>query len=134
MCSSLAHQTIEIAQTSYEHRIALKLADSTEGCAELDILIGGDYYWDFLVERLYEGQGGPVAMETLFGWVLSGSVDESNHISCTNLISSSHVMKLGCDFVEPVNFDKEVIGKVGEFWDMENIGLHDADSIVCERV
>ena len=54
ICSSLAHQTIEIAQTSYEHRIALKLADSTEGCAELDILIGGDYYWDFLVERLYE--------------------------------------------------------------------------------
>ena len=56
ICSSLAHQTIEIAQASYEHLIALKLADSTGGCAELDIdiLIGGDYYCDFLVERLYE--------------------------------------------------------------------------------
>ena len=65
ICSSLAHQTIEIAQASYEHLIALKLADSTGGCAELDIdiFIGGDYYWDFFSGKVItSGQGGPVAM------------------------------------------------------------------------
>ena len=30
-------------------------------------------------------------------------------------------MKLGCDLVEPVNFDKEIIDKVGEFWDIDEI-------------
>ena len=46
--------------------IALKLADSTGGCAELDIdiLIGDDYYWDFFSGEVIRGHGGPVAMET----------------------------------------------------------------------
>ena len=43
------------------------------------------------------------------------------------------MLKLGCDLVEPVNFVKEVIDKVGEFWDIENIALHDADSIVMKE-
>ena len=74
ICSALTGQSIELAQVTYEHLIDIELADSTDGKSELriDVLIGGDFYWNFVTERQIRGGSGPVAVDTILGWVLSG--------------------------------------------------------------
>ncbi|KAJ8027606.1 hypothetical protein HOLleu_32800 [Holothuria leucospilota] len=39
----------------------------------IDVLIGQDFYWNFMERGLIRLDGGPVAQETKFGWVVSGS-------------------------------------------------------------
>ena len=58
----------------YAHLKDLVLADSpTEWRSEdIDILIGMDYYQDIVNGQVAAGDDGPVAWETLFGWVLGG--------------------------------------------------------------
>jgi len=50
ICAPLSQQKIELAQTSYEHLSFLKLADSSTGGdgISIDILIGSDFYWQFM--------------------------------------------------------------------------------------
>ena len=100
-CSPLVGQTLEIAQAIHGHLIALPLADSTEGCAtlEVDILVGGDYYSQFFSGNVVRGRKGPVAMESCLGYVLSGSIG-SESVSAVNVVNTSHVMKLTCDAVK----------------------------------
>ena len=69
ICSSLSNQTIELNQATHSHLITLPLADNRGGSSELevDVLIGGDYYWSFFTGKIVRGETGPVAMETLLG-------------------------------------------------------------------
>ena len=94
ICSPLSNQTIELTQATHSHLITLSLADNTGGNSELlvDVLIGGDYYWSFFTGKIFRGEIGPVAMETLLGWVLSGNtgVRGSSEYVCT------HVLKVSC--------------------------------------
>ena len=134
ICSPLAGQTIEIAQATHEHLIGLQLADSTESCATLnvDILVGGNYYWQFFSGKIVRGTAGPVAMETSLGWVLSGSVQDTPG-SSTYFIGSSHVMKLSCDMGNSACHDAYIVNKISEFWDVENIGLCNNDDLVMKE-
>ena len=74
ICEPICDQKIEMAQTTFEHLMSLKLADSSDGAAELaiDVLIGADVYWEFVTGDVIKGNDGPVAVKTLLGWVLSG--------------------------------------------------------------
>ena len=57
ICKPLCNQEIELAQATYEHFVSLKLADSSDGEAKLniDLLIGADYYWDFVTRDATRG-------------------------------------------------------------------------------
>lgn len=50
ICAPLSQQKIELAQASYEHLSSLELADSSTGGdgMPIDILIGSDFYWQFM--------------------------------------------------------------------------------------
>ena len=52
-----------------------KLSDSSDSkfSCNVDILIGADYYWDFVSDNIRRKNSGPVAVETISGWVLSGT-------------------------------------------------------------
>ena len=41
---------------------------------DVDLLIGSDFYWNFLAGEIRRGEVGSVAMKTKVGWVLSGPV------------------------------------------------------------
>jgi hypothetical protein len=64
----------------------------------IDILIGSDLYWDFVSGRVVHSEAGLVAIESKFGWIISGvkngpDVDagcESTN-SVTNLIITREV-------------------------------------------
>ena len=81
-------------------------------------MVGGDYYWQFFSGKIVRGIAGPVAMETSLGWVLSGSVP--NNSTCnTNALIATHVMKV-TGVIDSNKFDRDIVEKIGEFWDIEN--------------
>jgi hypothetical protein len=63
-------------QVEYKHLSDLNLADNNEGdgVAEIDLLIGADQIGNFFTGKIRqeENANGPIASETIMGWVLSG--------------------------------------------------------------
>ena len=45
----------------------------------IDILIGADQYWNNANGEVGRGDSAPVAMNTRFGWTLSGHVENAPH-------------------------------------------------------
>ena len=53
----------------------LELADMSiaeTGQQDIDVLIGSDYYFNIVSGDVIRGSSGPVAVSSMFGWVLSG--------------------------------------------------------------
>lgn len=82
----------------YEHLSGLELAYSGDVTAilEIDLLIGSDHYWKLVTSRVVKGTGGPTAIETRLGWVLSGPAEGLQEDTAINLVSthSSYVMRV----------------------------------------
>ena len=77
ICSPLQNQRINSAQQKFLHFEGIEFADFCEGPeAEIDVLIGMDNYWKLVTGNVIKSGVGPVAIETVFGWVISGPVDE----------------------------------------------------------
>ena len=83
ICSSLP---VLVDVTKYPHLTDLQLADNncTDQTNNIDVLIGSNYYWSVVTGELVKGNSGPVAMNSVFGWLLSGPVDSYGSIY-TNL-------------------------------------------------
>jgi hypothetical protein len=74
ICEPFNCQPVMLYQMSYPHLTGLPLADPSDGLEQLDvsILIGSDQYWSFITGENRRGQGGPIAIHSDLGWVLSG--------------------------------------------------------------
>ena len=76
----------------YAHLQGLQLADASivEGNQQnIDVLIGSGHYFDVVSGDVIRGESGPVAVSSMFGWILFGhkSVEESREkFATTNLI------------------------------------------------
>ena len=112
ICSPISQQTVKKAQSPHDHLIGLRLSDSTDGNSNLEIqvLIGGDQYWNFVLGKIIWNFGGPVAMETSLGSQLNIPTETSS----MNLITSSCVMKLGCRVPKSANTEKTIMNKINE--------------------
>ena len=42
------------------------------------VLVGSDYYWEFMTGETLQGTDGPVAVHSTLGWLLSGSTDSTH--------------------------------------------------------
>ena len=63
--------------TSYAHLDGLELADEPDSSGgSIDLLIGSDYYWNFVTEETKRGAEGPIAVNSKLGWLLSGPINE----------------------------------------------------------
>jgi len=73
----------------------------------ISILIGADFYWQFIQDRIVRGEG-PTAVQSRLGYLLSGSLlySDSFYIAC------SQVLTLSC-FTENVDCD--------QFWQIESV-------------
>ena len=76
ICHPIEEQRIDLAQEKYSHLQKLNLADSNPNNLpiDIDVLIGTDYYWDFIRNRMVRGDGGPVAISSSLGYILSGGL------------------------------------------------------------
>ena len=81
ICDPISDQPITCAMENYEYLANLDLADysSASDLLEVDVLIGSDHYWKLVMGEVIRNDDGPMAIQTKFGWVLSGPVQE---LSC----------------------------------------------------
>ena len=58
---------------------------------DIDLLIGSDLYWSFVTENIVKSgeSGGLVAVETKFGWILSGCDGVSGKTQNVHFVSSA---------------------------------------------
>ena len=50
--------------------------DSFDTDDSVDVLVGSDYYWSIVGSDTVRSDMGPVAVESKFGWVLSGPTND----------------------------------------------------------
>ena len=94
ICEPLARPDTAQYIQQYPHFQHLQLADPRGG--EPDILIGSDFYWEFLTGEPLRGNTGPTAIHTRVGWILSGPVTVAKEEQNPSTLVT-HVLKVeGC--------------------------------------
>ena len=98
ICSSLEVPSSEEIKCEYGYFGGLEIAQSPEARADVDILVGLDYYFSFISGNCRRGPPGcPVAMESTLGWLVCGPTVKSGS-GCSLLINMAQVKE---DLVEP---------------------------------
>ncbi|XP_048582690.1 uncharacterized protein LOC116603367 [Nematostella vectensis] len=93
------------------HLKRLKLAHPvSSGNFEINLLIGGDHYWDIVQDKIIRGEEGPTAMQSKLGYLLSGPVRARGvQGNVTNIFHiSAH---------QEDKFDLQ------QFWSLESMGI-----------
>uniref|UniRef100_A0A5S6Q5Y0 CCHC-type domain-containing protein n=1 Tax=Trichuris muris TaxID=70415 RepID=A0A5S6Q5Y0_TRIMR len=101
----------------WSHLHGLQLADKFPcETKDVDVLIGLDYYYDFVGNRVSKGRKNePIAIESTLGWILCGSTQADTH----------HILAK----VLVVNVDESADALLKRFWQLDAIGVSDiADS------
>ena len=115
ICEPLTKHPIDKCLQLFPHISRLELADdlSEETCG-IDMLIGSDFYWEFVT---LQGEGGPVAVNTTLGWILSGPADLAGHQESTMNLVSTHALR-DDDGVT----NKMLDTTLRSFWELESWG------------
>ena len=81
---------------------------------DVDVLIGLDFYHDFFTGEMRKASNGPVVLESVLGWVLSGKYpspnDQPQHCLQTHMMRAEVEREVGL---------REELGK---FWEIESVG------------
>ena len=128
LCSSIQGQSIETFDISkYKYLQNLDFADkytSDNSEKSIDILIGMDYYFNFVTGKVKRGSPGcPVAIESNFGWILSGPNGRAKKKSkfVSSNIVNSHAMFVD-NITRKTDDDLSLKGSIQRFWEVENVG------------
>ena len=119
ICSPLPKR---IDVTKYPHLTDLDLADSPANEHDsIDILIGSDYYWDIVTGESIRGEFGPTAINSKFGWLLSGPTGEQHVHANSNVVSNLVIS--GEPVLNEANQVDEITNLLKQFWETESIGI-----------
>jgi len=88
------------------------LNDLGEDGGEIELLIGSDYYPQWVTGRRHCLQNGLVALETSFGWTVSGKLNTASDESCSGV-----AMQVTSMFLAEAS--------VSELWNLDTIGIHE---------
>ena len=112
ICAPVYRPDIPLHVLQSFEELSIEAVCSDGGEVQVDVLIGLDSYWKFMKSDIVRNTGGPVAQESVFGWVLSGSlVDDGGSSSVV-----SH--QLLC-------FNEVPEAALHKLWDLESIGISD---------
>ena len=102
----------------YSHLNGLKLADS--GTNSQEAIDGSNFYWNIVTGEVRRGEDGPVAVNSKFGWLLSGPIQSMALLQAIH----SNVVITG-NFTSPLqcNEDAELIAALKGFWETESLGI-----------
>ena len=115
ICLPLQYQPLQIVRKHFKH-LNLNFADKGNLDGEIDLLTGSVNYWRFLTDKgkLCDGEG-LVAVNSWFGWVLSGSIGvKSEELETTNLHSTHALLSRDIAVYE---------NSVSRIWDLEVLGI-----------
>mgnify|MGYP001794854622 CR=1 FL=1 len=107
ICSSLKNHKLNFIQSKFSHLKNIKLADSNPENKDLkvDILIGADFYWDFITNETIRGiEKGPIAIKSKIGYILSGPfIEKVDKKKINSNVVISHVFEIQAKEIENVN-------------------------------
>lgn len=109
----------------------LEFADSAEGsaCLPVDMLIGCDHYWDLVTGSICRSEKGPTAMETKFGWVLSGPANSDQHSSTHANVVTTHMLRVDSQPTESTQLTEQL----RSFWELESLGILDEEKTLYDE-
>ena len=132
ICHPIPLQPVRSCLQNYRHLKGLKIADfhRDNDTLEIDVLIGGDFYYTFMEDRVIRGgKGEPTAVKSKVGWLLSGPVRERSIISHFSNLST--ITTLNSAQIEgPVSDLNDGISK---FWDLDTVGIRNSENPVSEK-
>ena len=97
--------------------MGLELADSADASDTLEVneLIGSDWYWSLATGKVIRGRGGPIAIHTKVGWLLSGPTNHQE-VAVNLAVTSTHALKIDSCPLEPSLEDR-----LKQFWELESL-------------
>ena len=118
ICEPLIGQPIDVCISQNPHLADLELADwADQGSRlEVDVLIGSDHYWDLVTGAVSKSTGGPTAIHTKLGWVLSGPIAVGGSNQCSTNLITTHVLRVDTQ-PDPLN------DQLRAFWELESLGI-----------
>ena len=127
ICDPLIHQPIEHIQERFTHLQGLDLADLSTGVDQLklDVLLGSDLYWKIATGEVRRGTCGPIAIDTILGWVLSGPIRDNHPIESFVNLTSVHTLHI--DTVPSLD------SQLSQFWELESLGIPNQEPSVQTR-
>ena len=133
ICESIVSPPTRTYVADHEELRSLDLAvDVHTGYVPMnpDMLIGMDHYWSFVTGETIHCHDGPVALNTRFGWILSGTVPDIDSPTqhSTNLVT--HVLKVDA---MPAEFDRQLDKQLKKFWELESLGIVDRECTIGDQ-
>ena len=115
ICNTIQGQNIDLAVEQTEFVVGLQLADTDQHStkSKIDVLIGSDCYWKVVTgEVKRDNRSERVAINTMFGWCLSGPFKNKNNINESNvsLVSLTHVIRVACE-----NNEDQILNNLNKF-------------------
>jgi hypothetical protein len=105
----------------------LQLADSSIENQPIDVLIGSDYYWKFIEGETVRGHAGPTAINSKFGWLLSGPVRKTTNCTSSKVVSNLVVSSFNAVPHDIVPENDEMLNHtLKQFWKTEAIGIKES--------
>uniref|UniRef100_A0A1X7URT2 CCHC-type domain-containing protein n=1 Tax=Amphimedon queenslandica TaxID=400682 RepID=A0A1X7URT2_AMPQE len=124
ICEPLTYEAIDL--NKYPHLNNLDISIALNHCKQIkpDILIGSDQYWSLLTGEIMKSNNGQVALNSCFGWILSGTaaVKQSSARSATMV---THVLR-----VDGVHEDMSLEHRLRSFWELEYLGILEDENLV----
>ena len=122
---------IQLNAEGLKYLLKLDLADSFDAeeqfQPDIHVLIGSDQYWELTTGENVRGRGGPVALHTHLGWVLSGPATLLTSVSeSTNLVT--HVLRVDADPSDNMKLDEQLKA----FWKLESLGIQDNETSILD--
>ena len=111
------HHTLRTCIANYPYLKELKLAHPVTGAEnfQISVLIGADFYWSFVRDKIIRGDG-PTAQQSKLGYLLSGPLSLSTSQPTTT--NMSHIAIIPKEVSKPTT---------EQFWLLETAGTLDED-------
>ena len=134
ICSPLNYQAVQFAKKNHDHLKDIVLSEcNPEENLVVDILVGADQYWNIANGEIKRGESGPVAMNTRFGWTLSGPFENAPRSETHSVnLAATHVLRIDTGSFEMDMHVLELGAKLRTFWELESIGIKQEENSVLE--
>lgn len=134
ICEPLCGQPIVCAVKQLPELSHLDLAD-TSTCTDnlnVDILIGCDYYWQIVTGNMVRTAEGPTAIETTFGWVLSGPAKNITCLASYNTQLNTSI-SLRIDSLPEDSKHVDLEQQLKRFWDLDVLGIQEEEPSLYDK-
>ena len=111
-----------VSTSDLPHLEGLELADDPNNPGDkIDVLIGSDFYWDFMSGDTIIGNKGPIAIKSKLGWLLSGPIEA---MAVNNLVSSHMIVVDDVDDTIDLQTNDHLALALRFFWETESLGIN----------